>query len=83
MVYPNPIADGTVIKYYSNSTETVQLSITDNLGRIITTYNATPSAGMNSITLNRVLNGTDMATGVYHLSVKIEGERHMVKLVNQ
>jgi hypothetical protein len=58
---PNPITSATTIQFTTKQTETVQLVVYDQLGKVVfqTTHSATP--GQNKISLN----SNNLSTGIY------------------
>ncbi|WP_040280359.1 T9SS type A sorting domain-containing protein [Psychroserpens damuponensis] len=62
---PNPMTSATTIQFSTNQTETVQLVIYDQLGKVVyqTTHRATP--GSNDIKLNR----NNLSAGIYFCKI--------------
>ena len=66
-VYPNPFTDHIVVEISSDKNETVNLQLTDNLGRILKTIRQVIQKGVNRISIND-LDG--LTKGIYTLEVK-------------
>jgi len=65
-VYPNPFSDKIEIHFYSNSTEGVQLTMYDAIGKQVATYQYSTQIGENHL----VWNVEEFAAGVYNLVIK-------------
>ena len=53
--YPNPVEESTTISFYLPKQQHATVSISDVLGRVVQTYSAEYSAGINSIDLSRAV----------------------------
>lgn len=66
-VFPNPATEKTTIAFESNSTNNVNIIVTDNIGR--TVYNSGNISVNNGRTLHSI-STSNLAAGVYNVSVK-------------
>jgi hypothetical protein len=78
-VYPNPFTDTLNIQIYLVSNDTVTITVYNILGQVIKTlaYDSVMAAGNHSI----VYNASSLATGVYFVSIKINGYTTTKKII--
>ena len=65
-VSPNPTKDNLSIQFESSKSETVVISFTDVMGRVVLTQNAATTEGVNILNVNT----TALSNGIYILSMK-------------
>lgn len=77
-IYPNPSKGAFLIKYNSVNTETVQISITDIAGRLISVQQATVTTGSNEIPCNLL----GYTNGLYMVTLKSPSQGNKVTKVS-
>jgi hypothetical protein len=76
-LYPNPASDAATLSLNLNSKMEVQISIADQLGRVLTNVtNEKMDAGMHSV----VINTASLANGVYNIMVHTENGTYTQRL---
>jgi endonuclease I len=74
-VYPNPASDVIQLQFNANNNATVQIVITDLVGKILINKAATATNGLIKISTNALSNGT------YLVKAIIAGEQYLQKIV--
>ncbi len=74
-VYPNPASDVIQLKFNSNNNTTVQIVITDLVGKTLINKACAANIGVVKISTNNLTNGT------YLVKAIVEGEQYMQKIV--
>lgn len=64
-LYPNPAQSAVAMKFFSNSTESLQIKITDITGKIVINESVTARTGENNITLSL----TNIMPGMYFVNI--------------
>lgn len=64
-LYPNPAHDAVILKFFSNSTENVQIKITDITGKVVLAENTSVTSGEN----NKVLSLSGITLGMYFVNI--------------
>jgi len=78
-VHPTPLTGQSVLNIESAVAANVRITVTDALGRTLTDMWTPVEAGTNALPIQRV---TDIAaSGIYFLTVSVEGNRSTIKLV--
>ena len=78
-VFPNPATDITRIKYVVNEPTTLTLTVTDMLGRMVTSEIIDADAGIQL----QELDVSHLANGVYTLSLDDGGAKKIQKLIKE
>jgi len=78
-VHPTPLTGQSVLNIESAVAANVRITVTDALGRTLTDMWTPVEAGTNALPIQRVTDIT--ASGIYFLSVSVDGSRSTVKLV--
>ncbi|MBI5538641.1 MAG: T9SS type A sorting domain-containing protein [Bacteroidia bacterium] len=81
-LYPNPINNESVLVIDLNETSEVEISITNMLGQKIANYKKTFFSGPCDLPVKDILK-SDITSGVYFLSVTINGKAETLKLIKQ
>lgn len=68
MVFPNPATDQAVVALNMTNAATVNMVVTDAVGRVVYTRNAELSAGRHDLPINT----TSYAAGTYNVTIKTE-----------
>ncbi len=69
-VFPNPTADQTTVQFELNESSTVSIELINALGQVVYSNNLGEVNGVQTININ----ATDLATGLYLINLKINGE---------
>jgi hypothetical protein len=78
-LYPNPVSSSATLEVIVAANFTLQVSIFDNMGRVVSRLNETENFPAGQVI--KKVNAGILANGVYHLSVMINGKKHHIKMV--
>jgi hypothetical protein len=81
-IYPNPINNETVLVFDLNKTSDVEISLSNMLGQKISSFKKNYLSGPYDLPVNSILK-TDIPSGVYFLSVTIDGKSETLKLIKE
>ncbi len=76
-VYPNPFVNELNVSMAVDEEATVEISISDVSGRIVEHFNTSRNGGYVNVTLKNL---DKLASGIYLLNVKVDGENHIYKV---
>ncbi len=77
-IYPNPTEGGLTVEFETVKPSDVEIEVTDVLGRTICAHTISANSGINFYTMD--LNNS---TGIYFVSVKVEGDTHITKILRK
>ena len=80
IVFPNPFSNEFSVKFISEKTETISLSIIDVTGKIVFMKNAAIAKGENRIS---VLENTFLSSGIYFLRIQTQEEIRSLKIISR
>ncbi len=66
-VYPNPVTDKVYVTFYSDKDKTAEMTLVDNLGKVVAMKNVQCTAGANKVEWNI----SALAAATYYL--KLDG----------
>lgn len=81
-IYPNPINNQSVLVFDLNKTSDVEMSLSNILGQRISSFKRNYLSGPYYIPVSSVLK-TDIPSGVYFLSVTIDGKSETLKMIKE
>ncbi|MBI5538624.1 MAG: T9SS type A sorting domain-containing protein [Bacteroidia bacterium] len=81
-LYPNPINNESVLVFDLNKASDVEISLSNMLGQRISSFKKNYLSGPYDIPVSSVLK-TDIPSGVYFLSVIIDGKSETLKLIKE
>lgn len=79
-VFPNPYTDKTYININTTQATDATISVVDITGKVMFTYTETVAEGSSTLTLQQ---SETLKTGIYFVSIEMNGEKQMAKLVKQ
>lgn len=78
-VYPNPIADNSIVRIDSEKNGTSQIAVYDSFGKLVSSVDLKLIQGINKISIGQILN-ENCASGVYHLRLTIDDVSEVIRL---
>nr|MBA3665184.1 T9SS type A sorting domain-containing protein [Bacteroidota bacterium] len=79
MIYPNPFNESAILDYSLVNSQHVTVTLTDVLGRTITSWSKNEDAGNHHLQINST--ELQLATGMYFLKFQTGGSAVVVKLI--
>lgn len=76
-IYPNPFADKIRVDVSSDRNETVRITLSDNVGRILKTQTGIVQKGVNQFNLENL---SGLTPGIYNVEVKTSYTTYRIKL---
>ncbi|MFM2225096.1 MAG: hypothetical protein RJA07_1298 [Bacteroidota bacterium] len=76
-VKPNPASDNIAIQYYTPSSNTTSLDVTDIIGKKIMQQQLASNKGLNNVSIDI----SSLANGIYFLGIQSEGKKISKKIV--
>ena len=66
LIYPNPVNNEATIEFVSNESETIQLQLLDQLGKVVMQHDITTNIGLNSFVFQK----KELSTGMYFCRIQ-------------
>jgi hypothetical protein len=79
-VFPNPFTDKTYININATRTSDAKISVVDITGKMIIAYTETVVEGTSVLSLQQ---SESLKTGIYFVSIEMNGQKQVAKLVKQ
>jgi hypothetical protein len=76
-IYPNPVSDKAILRYNSNTSEAITVSITNSVGQVIAKYGLRSEIGLNNMPL--YTNGC--SSGIYYVTLSGNDSKMTRKII--
>ncbi len=81
-IYPNPVNNESVLVFDLNKSSEVELSLANILGQKLAFYKKDFLSGPHDLPINEIVK-SEISSGIYFLSVAIDGKHETLKLIKE
>jgi len=81
-VFPNPISSTSVLSFFINKKSKLNIILSNIIGQQLASYSENFNMGNHNLLLTEIMDSS-LSSGIYFLSVNIEDEQKIIKLIKE